>query len=400
MQNLLKPFLFVRTKTGYSIFTIVVVTLFSAWAIYEATKAEVVVAEDGEENVVKTHVGTVGELFDNLGIDVGEDDALSHEFDVEIVDGMKINLESANQVIVVVDGEVEEYITTAKTVGEFFEEKNLSFDQYDEVSVSHMQAIDENLEIEVSKAFPITIDYGGEKIETFTTRATVEEIMEENELDYSKSDKIKPALDKEVKEETKITVIQVEVKEEEKEEVLPFKTEEKSDSSMEKGRSKTLTEGENGKVRKTYEIVYENGEEVSREVASEEVLEESTTKVVANGTKAVTQQAASKNKSSAPATGGKEFTMEATAYGPDCKGCSGTSAYGINISQSPTPRVVAVDPSVIPLGSRVWVEGYGEAIAGDTGGAIKGNRIDVLMATEADAAKNWGRRTVKVKVLN
>jgi len=68
--------------------------------------------------------------------------------------------------------------------------------------------------------------------------------------------------------------------------------------------------------------------------------------------------------------------------------------------RSGTQKVIAVDPNVIPLGSRVWVEGYGEAIAADTGGAIKGNIIDVLVASEAYAADNWGRRTVKVKILD
>ena len=62
-------------------------------------------------------------------------------------------------------------------------------------------------------------------------------------------------------------------------------------------------------------------------------------------------------------------------------------------------KLIAVDPSVIPLGSRVWVEGYGEAIAGDTGGAIKGHKIDVLMPNGA-TARQWGRKTVKIIVLN
>ena len=60
-------------------------------------------------------------------------------------------------------------------------------------------------------------------------------------------------------------------------------------------------------------------------------------------------------------------------------------------------KLIAVDPSVIPLGSRVWVEGYGEAIAADTGGAIKGHKIDVLMSSDA-AARQWGRKTVKIIV--
>ena len=57
-------------------------------------------------------------------------------------------------------------------------------------------------------------------------------------------------------------------------------------------------------------------------------------------------------------------------------------------------KLIAVDPSVIPLGTKVWVEGYGEAIAGDTGGAIKGHKIDVLMSS-GDQARAWGRKTVK-----
>ncbi|WP_420541212.1 3D domain-containing protein [Priestia filamentosa] len=93
------------------------------------------------------------------------------------------------------------------------------------------------------------------------------------------------------------------------------------------------------------------------------------------------------------------MTATATAYTADCSGCSGVTATGIDLKSNPNQKVIAVDPSVIPLGSRVWVQGYGEAIAGDTGGAIKGNRIDLFMADQHQA-KNWGSRTVQVKVLN
>ncbi len=62
-------------------------------------------------------------------------------------------------------------------------------------------------------------------------------------------------------------------------------------------------------------------------------------------------------------------------------------------------KVIAVDPKVIPLGSKVWVEGYGEAIAGDTGGAIKGNRIDVLVGSDGSATIAGGANLLKVKVI-
>ena len=95
----------------------------------------------------------------------------------------------------------------------------------------------------------------------------------------------------------------------------------------------------------------------------------------------------------------EEMTVTATAYTASCEGCSGVTSTGIDLISNPDQKVIAVDPTVIPLGSRVWVEGYGEAIAGDIGGAIKGNKIDVFIPSTQDAL-NWGSKTVTIKVLN
>jgi len=93
-----------------------------------------------------------------------------------------------------------------------------------------------------------------------------------------------------------------------------------------------------------------------------------------------------------------EFIVEATAYTP-LESSSGMTAAGYNIRKNPNMKLIAVDPKVIPLGTKVWVEGYGEAIAGDTGGAIKGRKIDVLFPTVKQALQ-WGRKNVKVRILN
>jgi len=124
--------------------------------------------------------------------------------------------------------------------------------------------------------------------------------------------------------------------------------------------------------------------------------------VVAVGTKPVVASAATAttvSRGSSEPSSGKEFYVTATAYTPNCSGCSGISATGINLNSGSGLKVIAVDPSVIKLGSKVWVEGYGTAIAGDTGGAIKGNRIDILVQSESQAS-NWGVRKVRIKVLN
>ncbi|AOV07089.1 LysM peptidoglycan-binding and 3D domain-containing protein [Sporosarcina ureilytica] len=105
------------------------------------------------------------------------------------------------------------------------------------------------------------------------------------------------------------------------------------------------------------------------------------------------------NKQVPASASGRELTVTATAYTAYCQGCSGTTYTGINLRANPHLKVIAVDPSIIPLGSRVWVEGYGEAIAGDIGGAIKGNIIDVFIENQQDAL-NWGRRTVQIKILD
>lgn len=93
-----------------------------------------------------------------------------------------------------------------------------------------------------------------------------------------------------------------------------------------------------------------------------------------------------------------EMTVTATAYTAYCKGCSGVTYTGINLRANPNKKVIAVDPTIIPLGSRVWVEGYGEAIAGDIGGAIKGNKIDVFIPN-TKRALNWGKKSVTIKIL-
>ena len=117
------------------------------------------------------------------------------------------------------------------------------------------------------------------------------------------------------------------------------------------------------------------------------LLKDKQDKVVAVGTKAVKPiQVASRGNET-----GKEIYVIATAYTANCNGCSGTTATGINLHANPNAKVIAVDPSVIPLGTKVYVEGYGYAVAADTGGAIKGNKIDVFFASKAEAYR-WGEK--------
>ncbi|KXI73334.1 enterotoxin [Bacillus cereus] len=141
----------------------------------------------------------------------------------------------------------------------------------------------------------------------------------------------------------------------------------------------------------------------AREAA--EAQEAAKAREAAKAQKPATQQPVAKETETSAPSSSRELRVVATAYTADPlengykSGDQVKSALGHNLTANPNMKLIAVDPSVIPLGSKVWVEGYGVAIAGDTGGAIKGNKIDVLMPDKGTSS-NWGRKTVTVKVLN
>src|SRR5690625_4738927 len=183
MQNILKPLLAVKNKSRYSILTVIVVALFSTWAAFEATKAEVVLAADGDVQVVKTHATTVGELFDELSIDVNEHDEVSHDETEQIVDGMNINYKMANKIAVTIDDETEEYYSTALTVGKFLEEQNIEVEKHDYISHYDRYILKDDLEITIEQAIPVTIQIDEDKEKVWTTANTVEELLEENDIE-------------------------------------------------------------------------------------------------------------------------------------------------------------------------------------------------------------------------
>ncbi|AYY25533.1 cell wall-binding protein EntC [Bacillus paranthracis] len=149
----------------------------------------------------------------------------------------------------------------------------------------------------------------------------------------------------------------------------------------------------------------EAAQAVAEAQAEAKAQEAAKAREAAKAQKPATQQPVAKETETSAPSSSRELRVVATAYTADPlengykAGDQVKSALGHNLTANPNMKLIAVDPSVIPLGSKVWVEGYGVAIAGDTGGAIKGNKIDVLMPDKGTSS-NWGRKTVTVKVLN
>jgi 3D (Asp-Asp-Asp) domain-containing protein len=175
-------------------------------------------------------------------------------------------------------------------------------------------------------------------------------------------------------------------------EPIPYSTLRKPTSQLRSGTSRTVQNGVNGEKEVVYRVYYRtDGVELRREVVASHVIKKSVTEITEVG-RAVTL--ASRGYFS----GRRVVLMVATTYNPyDCGGSgSGRTATGLKAAYG----VVAVDPHFIPLGTRLYIEGYGFAIAADTGGAIKGNRIDLCVDSRHDAPhiSSWGH--VRVHILD
>ena len=214
-----------------------------------------------------------------------------------------------------------------------------------------------------------------------------------------------------VKEEEKVQEIAKAKEEEKAQEIAKAKEEEKAQEiAKAKEEEKAQEIAKAKEEEKAREIVKAKEEEKAREIAK--AKEEEKTREIAKAkeeekareiAKAKEEERAKEASKNNIQSAKRELTVVATAYtaDPSENGTYGgrvLTAMGHDLTANPNMRIIAVDPKVIPLGSKVWVEGYGEAIAGDTGSAIKGNRIDVLMGSKSKAM-NWGRQTVKVKIL-
>ncbi|EPG1582969.1 TPA_asm: DUF348 domain-containing protein [Listeria monocytogenes] len=385
-------------------FVIVVALVF--YFVFEGTKNDITIVNAGEKIESRTHAKTVSEALDEAGIKVSERDEIAPGKNAEIKDGMEIKYLPARQITINDNGTKKGVWSTKANVADLLKDENITTRPQDVLNVALDTKLKNGLEVNINRAIQLSLQNGAKKDTVWTTKTKVSDLLAEKNIKLDQDDRVSPAKDSNLKEKMTVEVTYVNSKAEKKNEQVKFETVYKEDDSLNKGVEKVVQEGKNGKKVVEYKVTFENGKEKKRDVIKENVTSNKTDKVVVRGTKekvvatpvsnVSTSNATSSSSSSASSTpsGGKTYKMESTAYSG-----GGTTAYGINLSANPGLKVIAVDPRIIPLGSKVWVEGYGEAIAGDTGGAIKGNIVDVYFPNESQCY-SWGRRMVTVKVLN
>lgn len=327
-------------------------------AVYEASAKEISLTEindfDGtyETRTIKTRVSSVDELLASEGIDISEADKLNVSVDAEVNNNDEIILTRGKQITIKTNQGEQVVNVTKADAADALVEAGVIPGEYDEIST-----YDDTIEL-------VEVSY-------------TEEVCEEP---------------------------------------VSFEVEYVEDSDLPEGETVVLSEGQDGVKQITSQVIYRDGEEFYREVIDEEITVEPENEIIAKGTaKATPAPAAAKTSSAVEKTSSsdsgtingmkysKKITMTATAYStaPSENGGYTVSALGNPLGYG----IVAVDPSVIPLGSKVYVTSadgswtYGVASAEDTGGAIKGNIIDLCYSSSSGSASNFGRRSCVVYIL-
>lgn len=253
----------------------------------------------------------------------------------------------------------------------------------------------------------VTLIVKGKESAVSTFKSSVKDVLEEQNVVYDENDIISLDLDYKLKDGTKIEVIDVreEIIKEDKE--IPFEINVVEDANLLKGESKVETEGKEGTNELVYKVTYHNGKKVEKTFVEEVVASEPVDKVIKKGTKVEVekldvqvassrgtssrvQETSTKNNTSVSVNNNKKMTVVATAYTGDTITSTGTT---------PKWGTIAVDPNIIPYGTRVYIPQFGMTFtAEDTGSAIKGNKIDIFMNDDSKV-ENWGRKTIDIYIV-
>lgn len=328
---------------------VVVISVTAGFIVFNGLNRHVVINDNGHKIALKTMKATVKEVLEQTGITVAKEDYISMPFDAKLT------------------------------------------------------KIHQNV-IEIKRAVPVSIRVDGKELDVKTYKDTVKELLKDNNIIVDSDDKFAGAqLGDKIVSDMNISIIRVEEKTLTETSSIPFKTITKDSNRLDKGVKNTAREGKEGVRERLYRVVYEDGKQTAKQLIKDFVATNPLNRIVEVGT--VLNYKTSRGER---IRFSKVLDMRATSYTASFRDTGknpGEPGFGITATGARVKRgIIAVDPSVIPLGTRVYIEvpgkaaDYGYAVASDVGGAIKGNKIDVYLETGSEVAV-WGVKRVKVYIL-
>lgn len=433
--------------------------------LWRATARPVDLTVDGVGDTVFTHRATLGALLDDLGLDPGAQDTLSHPPQTRLRDAGSVTLLRGRPVRILADGRDEQTSSAAATAAEVFTLAGIEVDAYDVIlldgePVAHDAPLPapeqtlapltydrghawdrlevEPLQLRLRRALPVIVDEGGLPYTVRTTAQTVGEALREAEITLylgdrvepslgsavttglrvliqrstplsiyvdgrqhktrtragtvgdaltamgvvlAGLDRVEPALETELYPGINIAVTRVSEDIEVEEQIEPFETIFFADPNLPIDTQQVVNAGAEGITRQRYRVIYENGAEVSRVMEDEWLAQAPDQRRIAYGQQITAQTAV---VDGVPITYWRKIRMLATSYTAESAGGNRTRTGDLL-----RDNLVAVDPRLIPLRSQVFVPGYGQADALDTGGGIISRRIDLAYVNRP--WQSWSR---------
>lgn len=338
-----------------------------------------------------------------------------------------------------IDGNTTQIRTTQRTVGELLSSVGVTLDPFDSLDPAANAVVTDGTEICIRRAMTVWINDGGQKsVSVKIVSGTVQDALEQAGITLNEQDRLSIEPATMLTEGMDIGIVRVTTQTVSAQEEVPYNIVVRKSSDVDKGDYKVVSEGKTGLIEKQVMQVMENGKIVSSYLVEESVLSSAQDRVVHEGTyvaptptpkpaaapvkvaakassKSTTTSRTSTSKSSSASkevvkasttTSGGTLTVngKSVSYSKVYNGKATAYTHTGNATASGVMPVagttVAVDPKVFPLGTRLYIPGYGFAIAQDTGDkVIKNYTVDLFMDTK-DECINWGIRSVKIYVLD
>jgi len=338
------------------------------------------VSVDGQTATLRTHATSVSEVLNEAQVTLGPHDELRVEGDLEANptddEPVHVVVQRAVPLTLLEGEEVTTLHTTAPTVGEALREAGITLHLADHVEPGMNTRVSAGISVVLERSTPVTVRVDGRSLRTRTHRENVGNVLADLGIALTGQDYVRPPVETALAGDASIEVVRVSERFLIEQEPIPFQSEWRPDPDLEIDNQRLLQEGSPGVRERRVRIRYENGHEMSRTLENEYVAVAPRTKVHGYGTKIVVRTL---DTPSGPVEYWRKIRMLATSYSAGTAGTPRSSPwYGRTFTGKVMRHgIVAVDPRVINLGSRVYVPGYGVGEAEDTGGAVRGKRIDL-----------------------
>lgn len=401
----------------------VVLVIMCAMTIVAAASGatyDVTIIDSARSVTISTRAETLTAVFKEAGIVTDNNDIINAD---KFVPGQPstIKINRGYNISVSYHGETFKTIGYAD-VANVIKQENLEVSETDNVNFPLTNKLSDGMKIIIENPITVEIRIDGEVITCDTYSSTVEQILKKFDVTPGENDIVEPDYDTIVKEDSVIAVKRVTYKERTAKETLKFETTYEDNANMYKGTTHTKVSGVNGKKEVLYRDIYVDGKKTDSEVISEKVTKKAVSEVIVRGTKMPESGKFAVDVTVGDSTTVKtisNFTLPSkykidenlvpTSYkqkfvGP---GTAYHTGYITSTGKAPQPGYIAVDPDVIPYGSKLWIVSndgryvYGYAIAADTGGFTwngSGTLADLYMNTYNECVQ-FGRRNITIYVL-